>query len=53
VVTQFAGIGSFCLSLWFMSLVVKAVAADAVPGSARLAGQAGSARLAGQAVRAT
>jgi hypothetical protein len=37
VVTQVAGVGSFCLSLWFMSLVVKAVAAEAVP---RVAGQA-------------
>jgi hypothetical protein len=37
VVTQLAGIGSFCLSLWFMSLVVKAVATQAVPHPARMA----------------
>jgi hypothetical protein len=40
VVTQAAGIGSFCLSLWLMSLVVKAVATKAVPRAARVAGQA-------------
>jgi hypothetical protein len=37
VVTQLAGIGSFCLSLWFMSLVVKAVATEAVPDVAKQA----------------
>jgi len=38
VVTQLAGIGSFALSLWFMSLVVKAVATQSVPHAARMAG---------------
>jgi hypothetical protein len=28
LMTQLAGIGSFCLSLWFMSLVVRAVATE-------------------------
>lgn len=38
--TQFAGVGSFCLSLWFMSLVVKAVATRAVPYAAQQAVEA-------------
>jgi hypothetical protein len=40
VVTQIAGIGSFCLSLWFMSLVVKAVATQSVPHAERVTGGA-------------
>jgi hypothetical protein len=40
MVTQLAGVGSFCLSLWFMSLVVKAVATESSTPVKNAVGQA-------------